>query len=55
MAKKIDEVLDKAEEKIEEKTPSISTPISPLTSEFSRTDLNQMRDKINEIIERMGS
>lgn len=40
--------MKKSENKVEE-----LPQISPITTNFGREDLNQLRDKINEIIEKL--
>lgn len=45
MAKKKEEIIEEAIETKEE-------GIAPLTENFNREDLNQLRDKINELIAR---
>ena len=44
--------VEEVEEKIGAEPVKVSA-VGPLTAEFGRVDLNQMRDKINEIIARI--
>ena len=46
--KKVNEVSHKEEEKVEEK----EEVIAPLTLDFGRADLNQLRDVVNQLISR---
>lgn len=44
---------DGLEETVEEIVPEERAPISKLDVDFSREDLNKLRDKVNEIIEQI--
>lgn len=40
-------------EDVEEGAQGVTSSIAPLTNDFGREDLNELRDKINEVIEAM--
>ena len=48
MKKKVNEVSHKEEEKVEKK----EEVIVPLTLDFGRADLNQLRDVVNQLVAR---
>lgn len=33
--------------------PEVRLPISPVVIDFGRTDINELRDKLNEVIKRV--
>ncbi len=50
MAKKKDDV-EELEETVEEETEEAAGPIAPISHDFLREDLNEVRDKLNQVIE----
>lgn len=50
MAKKLEKTIEQV---IEKSIERVLAPIAPLSGDYGREDLNQLRDKINEIIQRV--
>lgn len=55
MKKKIVEMSDEeiSQPEVEEIETQEVSKVAPLTTEFGRQDLNEMRDKVNEIIAKL--
>lgn len=51
MAKKTEKEVEAVIEKVVEK---VLAPITPITQDFAREDLNLLRNKINEVISKIN-